>query len=95
MPAETDFQNWLTTRYPLGARPEVYDIGGVETRWDVDQVFPSRDRQAMLKSLKQLAWPTTRLSAFISQLNYLRSASAPERAEELARLAGESGFLYL
>ena len=47
----------------------------------------------MLKSLKQLGWPTTRLSAFISQMNYLRSASAPERAEELARLAGGKRLL--
>jgi hypothetical protein len=93
VPAETDSQNWLTTRYPLGVHPEVYDIGGVETRWDVDQVFPSRDRQAMLKSLKQIGWPTTRLSALLSQMNYLRSASAPERADELARLAGGSRLL--
>jgi type I restriction enzyme M protein len=93
VPAETDSQNWLTTRYPLGVHPEVYNIGGVETRWDVDQVFPSRDRQAVLSSLKQIGWPTTRLSAFTSQMNYLRSASAPERAEELARLAGGKRLL--
>ena len=93
VPAETVIQDWLASRYPLGVHPEVDDIGEVETRWDVEQVFSSRDRQAMLKSLKQLGWPTTRLSAFISQMNYLRSASAPERAEELARLAGGKRLL--
>ena len=87
-PAETDPQNWLDIRYPIGVRSEISDIGLVQTRWDVDQVFPSRDRQAMLKSMKQIRWPTTRMSAFVKQMNYLRSASAPERAAELARLAG-------
>ena len=86
--AETDPQNWLDIRYPIGVRPEIFNIGVVQTRWDVDQVFPSRDRQAMQKSLKQIRWPTTRLSAFVNQMNYLRSASAPERAGELTRLAG-------
>ena len=88
VPADIDAENWLAARYPLGVRPEVFNIDVVQTRWDVDQVFPSRDGQAMLKSLKQIGWPTTRLSALVSQMNYLRSASAPERTGELILLAG-------
>ena len=88
VPAETSIPEWLADRYPLGSPPDVLDGGIRQTIWNIDQVFKSQERQELLKSLKVTGWPTTRLSAFVNRFDYLRSASALERAEQVAGLAG-------
>lgn len=88
MPAETSIPEWLADRYPLGSPPDVLDGGIRQTIWNIDRVFKSQERQELLKSLKVTGWPTTRLSAFVNRFDYLRSASAPEREEQVAGLAG-------
>jgi SAM-dependent methyltransferase len=88
VPAETSIPDWIADRYPLGSPPDVLEGGIRQMIWDIDRVFKSQERQELLKSLKVAGWPTTRLSAFVDQFRYLRSASAPERAEQVAELAG-------
>jgi SAM-dependent methyltransferase len=88
IPAETGIPEWLADRYPLGSPPYVLGGGIQQTIWDIDRVFKSQERQELVKLLKATGWPTTRLSAFVDRFHYLRSASAPERAQQVAGLAG-------
>jgi hypothetical protein len=88
VPAETSIPEWITNRYPLGSPPDVLEDGIRQTIWDIDRVFKSQGRQELLSFLKVTGWRTTRLSAFVDQFHYLRSASAPERSEQVAGLAG-------
>lgn len=88
VPAETSIPEWRADRYPLGSPPDVLDGGIRQIIWDIDRVFKSQERHELLKLLKVTGWPTTRLSAFVDRLHYLRLESAPERAEQVAVLAG-------
>jgi SAM-dependent methyltransferase len=88
VPAEARIPEWLADRYPLGSQPDVLGSGNRQTVWDIDKFFKSQGLQELQKSLKVAGWPSTRLSAFVGQLLYIRSASAPERDEQVAGLAG-------
>lgn len=88
VPTETSVPEWLADRYPVGLAPEVQDSNDQQTIWDIDRVFKSRDQEELRKSLAETGWPATRLSAFVAELHYVRSASASERADQIAWLAG-------
>lgn len=78
VPAETSIPEWLANRYPLGSPPKVLEGSVRQTIWDIDRIFSSRDRGELVKSVREIGWPTTRLSAFVARLHRDRSASVPE-----------------
>jgi len=80
VPAETSILEWLADRYPLGSPPDVLNGSVRQVIWDIDRIFKPKDREELLKSLKQTGWPSTRLSAFVAHFHHARSAASTDSA---------------